>query len=226
MKNFIIRNKNIIIDLVIFGLITLISVVVVVNFNSQLRSLTGILDVFITPMAQFSIAGLGAVIVMFIRKEKFTNYRFVRSNIIKPLLLGLASVVAFLIYTYFTNGGISWMPFKQVHETSVAFRLQFPLNVIGLTLIAIAWGFFEGFTWIFASQKINSMFNIRNPFLRPAALGVIAVNIIIHASLGQNIDLKWIASSIITYIVITIPELTKNSWGSIVIFFGLWNALW
>ncbi|NMC55988.1 MAG: hypothetical protein GYA50_02035 [Eubacteriaceae bacterium] len=217
------RHKKII-DLVILFAVTGIGVSAALSLLPYINKLEAFSRIIATASAQFAIAGLGAVIVMLLRKEKFTDYGLKKENIIKSLCIGAAFTVVYLTVIYFIEGGLTWMPFRQVDVTKPALSLGFPLNIIGIIIIALSWGFFEGYTLIYISKKINSLFNITNPFLKPGPLVIILCNILIHMAMGQSF-LNAASGSIATYVVVMIPELTGNSWGSILIFMMLWNAV-
>lgn len=116
------------------------------------------------------------------------------------------------------------MPFKQVDVTKLALTLKFPLNILGLFFIVLSYGFFEGFNLVYISEKINSLSNISNPFLKLGPLVIVICNTLVHMGMGQNF-LNAASGSIAVYAVTIIPALTGNSLGSILIFMLLWNAI-
>jgi hypothetical protein len=173
---------------------------------------------------QFSIAGLGVVIIMLWRKEKFSDYGLVKDGIIKSLIFGGALLILFLIYTYVKEGTINYFPFRQVNVTPELLNSGFPVNIAGMLIVAAAWGFFEGFNYVYLSKKINELVNNKNPFLRlgPIIMGISCI--FVHGAVGQNM-LETLGTFFIVYFMLLIPELTKNSWGCILIFILFWNAV-
>ena len=225
MSSYIHEHKATLVDIGVVLALTTIAIAVVVSFQSSLKSLTGFPSILWTALAQFSVAGLGPVIVMLARRERFEQYGLVKENVAKSLSLGMLCIAAYVLYVFVSQGTIEWMPFRMVTITRPALQLQVPLNVLGILLIAASWGFFEGFTLLFASKKIDSLAHRANPFLKPGPLVVVVLNILVHLSTGHTIDASWIASAAVIYVVLIIPELTRNSWGSVLIFFALWNAM-
>lgn len=225
MKSYLREHRSTLVDLTLVLIVTALAIVVVVTLQLTLKSLTGFSSVVWTALAQFSVAGLGPVVVMAARKEKFKQYGLVKDNVLKSLFLGIACVAAYTVYIAVAEGKVDWMPFRMVGVTRTALQLQLPLNVFGILLIATSWGFFEGFTLLFASKKIDELWSVVNPLLRPGPFVVVVLNVLVHVSTGHIIDTSWIADVVIIYIVLVIPELTRNSWGSVLIFFALWNAM-
>lgn len=213
-----------IIDLVILLAFTGIGVTTALNLLPYINKLPIFSKIAAMAAAQFAIAGLGAIIIMVWRKEKFKDFGLKKENSIKSLCVGAVFIMAYLAVTYFLEGSLNWMPFKQVDVTKPALALGFPLNIIGIVIIALSWGFFEGFNFVYISNKINNLFKISNPFLQPGPLAIVVCNIMVHMAMGQTF-LNAASGSIATYAVVMIPELTGNSWGSILIFMLLWNAV-
>jgi hypothetical protein len=213
-----------IIDIVILFVLTGIGIATALNLLPYINRLPVFNRIVAMAAAQFTIAGLGAVIIMLWRKERFSGFGLKKENIIKSLALGASFTILYLAATYVMEGSLNWMPFKQVDVTKPTLALEFPFNIIGICLIALSWGFFEGFNLIYISKKINSLFKIQNPFLKLGPLVIVICNILVHIAMGQSF-LNAASGSIATYIVVIIPELTGNSWGSILIFLMLWNAV-
>jgi hypothetical protein len=173
---------------------------------------------------QFAIAGLGVVIIMLWRKERFGSYGLKKDGIIKSLIYGSVLIVIFLFYTYIKEGSIDYIPFRTVNVTPELLKAGFPVNIIGMLIVAVSWGFFEGFNYIYISKKINELIKIKSPFLRlgPIIMGVSCI--FVHGAVGQNM-LEILGTFFIVYFMLLIPQLTENSWGSVLIFMLFWNAV-
>jgi hypothetical protein len=220
---------KIIIDLLLIFLVTMAALlpimilgqrsIMVVVENSPI-----LIKTIFVALIQFSIAGLGVVVVMLIRKEKFSEYGLRRKGIIRSLIAGAVLVLVFIGYTYIKEGNITYMPFRQVYLTKDLMKSGFPVSFIGMIIVASAWGFFEGFNYVFISRKINGLIKINNPFLRlgPIIMGI--SGILVHGAVGQGM-LSILGSFFIVYFMLLIHELTDNSWGCILIFFLFWNAI-
>lgn len=225
MKDFLKRNKLTLLDLLIVAVFTAVTIVVYMSFKDNLKNLTGFASVAVYALVQFAVAGLGPVIVMLIRKERFGAYGFVKKNIGLSIAVGVICTFMFLLLTYVIEGKVQWGPLRRISVTATATGLPLPLNVVGILFIATSWGFFEGFTLILASKKISDLFRIQNAYLKPGPIIIIVVNMIVHLLTDHTLDATWILAALVTYAVVIIPETTKNSAGSVLLFFSIWNAV-
>ena len=225
MRDFFKRNRSTLVDLFVLAIVTIVAIALYMGFKDNLKALTGFASIAVYALIEFGAAGLGPVIVMLIRKERFPSYGFVKKNTTLSLAIGLASIFVFLLLTYLIEGRVQWLPLRRISVTATAAGLPLPLNVVGLLLIAASWGFFEGFTLIFASKKISALVKTQNPWLKPGPIVIIVVNVIVHFLTDHTIDVTWILGALVTYAVVIIPETTENSWGSVLLFFGIWNAV-
>lgn len=218
-----------VLDLIIIFLITCITLAFIMTLGQD--AVIGVVDGFpllvrtlYVAFIQFSIAGLGVVIIMLWRKEKFRDYGIRKEGITKSMVFGGVLLVLFIVYTYINEGNISYFPFRQVNLTPELLKAGFPVNIVGMLIVATAWGFFEGFNYVYLSRKINQLVNIKSPFLRlgPIIMGISCI--LVHGAVGQNM-LETLGSFFLVYMMLIIPELTENSWGCILIFMMFWNAV-
>jgi hypothetical protein len=223
------EKSNKALDLIVIFIITCITLTFIMAFGQ--KAVIGVVDglpllirTIYIGFIQFAIAGLGVVIIMLWRRERFEDYGLKREGITKSLIFGSVLIIIFLLYTYIKEGSIDYFPFRQVNVTPELIKAGFPVNIIGMLVVAGAWGFFEGFNYIYISKKINELVKIKIPFLRmgPIIMGISCI--FVHGAVGQNM-LEILGTFFIVYFVLLIPELTENSWGSILIFMLFWNAV-
>jgi hypothetical protein len=110
--------------------------------------------------------------------------------------------------------------------TKESLASSFPVNIIGMLLIVLSWGFFEGFNYVVISQKINIRFPASNRWLSWGAVVCAVMCILIHGVIGitpENI-IETICVFIVIYGMLMVKEYTDNAWGSVFIFMFLWNA--
>jgi hypothetical protein len=219
---------KLILDIVILFIITCIPLTVIISLGQdKVLSLTDgsplLVKTAYTAFIQFSIAGLGAMIIMLIRKERFYQYGLKIDNIFISLISGAFLVLLFLLFAYLQQGQLHYLPFRQVTLTAKVLNAGFPTNIIGMTLIVLAWGFFEGFNYVYISKKINDLIFIKIPFLRPGPIIMGISCIFVHGAVGQDMA-AILGSFFIIYFMLMIHELTGNSWGCILVFLFYWNA--
>ncbi|MEA4921431.1 MAG: hypothetical protein VB078_11010 [Clostridiaceae bacterium] len=226
------EQKKLKTDLWIISLASLISLSVYIIFQDQLtalikdKSLNIIIRTLIAAALQFGIAGLGITIDMVLRKESPFSYGLRKKGAAASILLsGLCSVpyIAFIIFSKQFSG---YLPFRTVWVTKEVFAGGFPTNAIGTFIIAVAWGFFEGFNYVVISDKINKLSPVKNIWMNNGAIICAVICILIHGIVGVTANgiLEMASVFIIIYGMLVVKKHTGNAWGCVFIFIFLWNA--
>lgn len=92
-------------------------------------------------------------------------------------------------------------------------------------VIITVWGFFEGFTYVVISDKINKIFKPKNLFLNAGAILCAIFVVVIHLLVGDcQVSLDIVTTFIIIYGMLIIRNYTQNSLGCIFLFIFFWNA--
>lgn len=178
-------------------------------------------------LLQFGLAGLGSLIVICYRKEKLKEYGLARNNFLKTIILSLVVCIPSMIFLLVNNEINSYLPLKGCFFTSLFFNSNFPTNILGYILIALVWGFIEGFNYVVISKKINDRYISKNKWLNYGAIVCGLMCVLIHGMVG--FDLYTIFEALTTFIIIygmlIVKEKTNNAWGCIFIFLFFWNAI-
>ena len=232
-KELSVKQKNADKDLNIIIFVTIIPLIIYLIFGKNIMSFAGINEVniwlrFIPIMlVQFGLAGLGSLIVVCYRKEKLKEYGLIKNNFLKTIILSILVCIPSMIFLLLNNKIDSYLPLKNCPFTILFLNSSFPTNVLGYILIALVWGFAEGFNYIVISKKINDRFISKNKWLNYGALVCGIVCILIHGMIG--LDLYTIFEALSTFIIIygmlVIKDVTNNAWGCIFIFLLFWNAI-
>lgn len=232
-KELSVKQKNVDKDLNIIIFVTIIPLIIYLIFGKNIMSFAGINEVniwlrFIPIMlVQFGLAGLGSLIVVCYRKEKLKEYGLIKNNFLKTIILSILVCIPSMIFLLLNNEIDSYLPLKNCAFTKLFLNSSFPTNVLGYILIALVWGFAEGFNYIVISKKINDRFISKNKWLNYGALVCGIVCILIHGMIG--LDLYTIFEALSTFIIIygmlVIKDVTNNAWGCIFIFLLFWNAI-
>ena len=120
-------------------------------------------------VVQFGVAGLGITIVCILRKEKFTHFGLTRKNIFKAILGTTICFIPSICYTFLSGHFTGYQPFSiQITDDVIASGI--PFSIIGMTLIIIVWGFFEGFNYAVICEKINRRYPSKNQRLDYGAI--------------------------------------------------------
>lgn len=226
------EQKKANIDLYIIVGSTIIILAILVSIQSQVSSFAKnmenhiLLRTFIMAFMQFGIAGLGISIVMLPRKESFQSYGLKQKGALKSIVFSVLMYIPYTIFVLVKGSVNGYLPFQSVWMTKELLASNFPINIIGMVLIIISWGFFEGFNYVVISKKINTRFPTSNRWLNWGAIVCAVMCILIHGAIGitpENI-IEAVTVFIIIYGMLMVKEYTGNSWGSVFIFIFLWNA--
>ncbi len=184
-----------------------------------------ILRALVTAGLHFCQAGLPACIIMAFRKEKFSDYGL-NSN---KIMFSIAhSTLILLIYSVIIVIRGTWRLFYPFRIVTVPYELlssPIYIMVIGMLIFTILSGFFEGFTYVYISKKLNARWPAKNIFLSPGPIILSVVGFIMHSVTGVNgFEGSW-PLLILIYGLLLIYEKTGNAWGCVSIFCLIWNVL-
>lgn len=175
--------------------------------------------------AQFGVAGLGITVVCLLRKEKFSLFGLVKRNTFKSIIGSVACFIPYLCYVFISGQYEGYQPFGILIADDVL-KSGFPTNILGMSLIALVWGFFEGFNYSVISDKLNSRYPSKNQWLDIGAITCAVVCILFHPF---NTSFWGIIEVVTTFIAIygmlIVKKKTKNAWGCVFVFCFIWNAL-
>lgn len=189
------------------------------SFNILLRVILG-------AAFQFGLAGLGIAVVMIFRKENILDYGLNKKRAVLSILLCSLCFVPYIGFMLSTGQITSYLPFQSVWTTQDVLSSRFPINVIGMLITALAWGFFEGFNYVLISDKINRRYPSENRLLNWGAISCALLCILIHGAIGVTAEgiIEMLTVFIIVYGMLMVKEFTGNAWGCVFIFVFLWNA--
>lgn len=210
--------------LIVLGLYTFLQsniILFIDNINIHI-----LLRTFVSALFQFGVAGLGITIVSVLRKENFFSHGLKKEGTGISILLSILCFLPHLIFLFVTKQVEIYLPFQSVWVTNDVLESNFPVNLIGLILITIAWGFFEGFNYVFISDKINKRYPSKNRWINIGAIMSAILCILIHGMIGVSAKsiIEMITVLIIIYGMLMVREFTGNAWGCILVFVFLWNA--
>lgn len=228
------RKKQLDIDLWVILLISMLSLAIYMIFNSKINGIAYNPDInivlrvlFMGGLFQFGIAGMGITVVSILRKESFLSYGLHSKKLLLTLVLSALCCVPDLVYNLVAGNVHPWFPFSDVNFTAEVLASGFPLNVVGMIIIAICWGFFEGFNYVVISHKISERFPSQNRFWDWGAFVCAIMCIVVHGAIGVTPDaiVEMLCTIILIYGMLMVCKKTGNAWGCVLIFFAYWNAL-
>lgn len=178
-------------------------------------------------LAQFGLAGMGISVVCLYRKDSFLNHGLQKKNILISVLLCLLCCVPDLIYCLSTEKVYGWVPFIGVKFTAKLFDAPILEAIVSYGLIALFWGFFEGFNYVVMADKLGELLPSRHPYLDWGALIMAVFCVVVHGAVGVTPGdlIEMFSTMFLIYGMLIVRKVTGNAWGCVAVFFVYWNAL-
>ncbi|MFD3157333.1 hypothetical protein ACFIJ5_10800 [Haloimpatiens sp. FM7330] len=231
-SNLTTKQKKAEINLYIIIIVTLIALGIysiyqnqIINFSKN-KSIHIILRTMLMAFMQYSIAGFGITIVSVLRRKSFLSYGLKKKGTLQSIIFSTLIFIPYVVFLFITGKANGYLPFQSVWITKEVLASVFPVNIIGLAIILIAWGFFEGFNYVVISEKINIRYPSQNKWLNWGAITCAIMCLLVHGMIGvtpENI-IEAIIVFVSIYGMLMIKEFTDNAWGCVFIFVFLWNA--
>lgn len=225
------RKKKLTIDLWIIALVTIAVYIVYGVFGSRIMSFCKNSDISVWPrllMAaalEFGIAGLGITIVGLMRKESFASFGLRWENAIKAVLWTIVFFLPYILFIFLSGQFEGYEPLS-IMVTPDLHKAGIVATIIGTLVIAVVWGFFEGFNYVVICEKINRRFLVKTKFFDWGALVVSIMGILFHP---MSFSIQGIIEIVTTFIAIygmlQVRKVYKNAWGCVFAFLFIWNAL-
>lgn len=225
------RKKKLTIDLWIIALVTIAVYIVYGAFGSRIMSFCKNSDISVWPrllMAaalEFGIAGLGITIVGLMRKESFASFGLRWENAIKAVLWTIVFFLPYILFIFLSGQFEGYEPLS-IMVTPDLHKAGIVATIIGTLVIAVVWGFFEGFNYVVICEKINRRFPVKTKFFDWGALVVSIMGILFHP---MSFSIQGIIEIVTTFIAIygmlQVRKVYKNAWGCVFAFLFIWNAL-
>ena len=225
------RKKKLTIDLWIIALVTIAVYIVYGVFGSRIMSFCKNSDISVWPRLltaaalEFGIAGLGITIVGLMRKESFASFGLRWENAIKAVLWTIVFFLPYILFIFLSGQFEGYEPLS-IMVTPDLHKAWIVATIIGTLVIAVVWGFFEGFNYVVICEKINRRFPVKTKFFDWGALVVSIMGILFHP---MSFSIQGIIEIVTTFIAIygmlQVRKVYKNAWGCVFAFLFIWNAL-
>ena len=225
------QKKKLTIDLWIIALVTMAIYIVYGIFGSGIMSFCKNSDISVWPRLltaaalEFGIAGLGISIVCLIRKESFASFGLRWKNTIKAVLWTILCFLPYILFVFLSGQFEGYEPLS-IMVTPDLHKAGIVATVIGTLIIAVVWGFFEGFNYVVICEKINRRFPVKTRFFDWGALVVSIMGILFHP---MNFSMLGIIEIVTTFIalygMLQVRKTFDNAWGCVFAFLFIWNAL-
>ena len=180
---------------------------------------------FTVSAMQFGIAGLGITIVCILRKEPFTSFGLRWKNALKAIGGTILCFMPYILYIVLSGQFERYEPLS-IMVTPDLHKAGIVATIIGTLIIAIFWGFFEGFNYAVISNIIDRRYPVNCKLFSWGTLVCTLMGILFHP---MSFDLFGIIELITTFIalygMLIIYRQTKNAWGCVFAFLFIWNAI-
>jgi len=226
------QKRKTMFDLIVICAITMIVLGIFISVQGDVESFARdpgihiLLRTAIMALMQFSIAGLGILLVMLIRKESFISYGLRTDNVLKSIVFCTLAFVPNIIFEFAIGQSDSYLPFQQVWMTRELLGSSFAVGAVGYLMIAVAWGFFEGFNYVVICEKINALLPVKHRWLNWGAIICGVMCILIHGMIGVTPEgiIEMLTVILAIYGMLVTKTATGNAWGCVFVFVFLWNA--
>lgn len=227
-----IEQKREDIDIWIIVLVTLGTYVIYTIAGNQLINFIKNNEISVIPrlllnaVVQFGVAGMGISLVCIIRKERFSQFGLKTKNIGKAIIGTILCFIPIIGYIFASGQFGGYHPFSTILVTKDVLSAGVPVSIIGMAIIIIVWGFFEGFNYIVICDKINKRYPSNNQWIDYGAITCAIVCILFHPiSISFWGIIQIITTFVAIYGMLIIKKKTGNAWGSIFAFLFIWNAI-
>lgn len=178
------------------------------------RGLTGVLS---AALYQFSLEGLVPLILILWRKERPSDFGLTSRGLGRSIALAVALAVVYDALLSLHAGRLLWIPLARQPATRMSLAAGMPASVIGVAIVATAWGAVEGFFGVYFARKF-SLATRTSPrgWLAPGALAFALFNGLVHLLVGQGF-LGFVESLASGYAITVIPAVTGNAWGGLLV---------
>ena len=178
------------------------------------RRASGLAAVLALASFQFGAEGMLPLILITLRRERFSDYGFTRCNAGKSIAMALILVAANDLVLSLHTGAWWVVPLRRHTAMRLSLAAGFPLSLVGIATTIAIWGFFEAFFGVFFAKKLNEIVGHGGKgWLAPGALGFALFNGLLHLAIGQGAT-GFLSSLASGYVIGLIPAVTGNAWGS------------
>lgn len=189
------------------------------------RTVSVVPRLLVSALVQFGVAGLGITVVCLLRRERFSSFGLTMKNAGKAIAGTILCFLPLILEVILSGSFHGYHPFGIIVVDEVK-SSGFPVSVLGMALIAVVWGFFEGFNYVVISEKINRRYPSPNRWLNWGAITCAAVCLLFHPMRFTFWGIaEMIASFAAIYGMLTVQKRTGCAWGCIFAFCFIWNAL-
>ena len=180
---------------------------------------------FVSAAFEFGLAGFGISLVCIFRKIPFTSFGLKKENTVKAVLGTVLCFIPYIVYIVLTGQFEGYEPLS-VMVTPDLHKAGVLATIIGTFVIAVVWGFFEGFNYAVIAEIVSKRYPSKSKFFDMGALVCALMGIMFHPIHFDALGMVDFATTFVAlYGMLMIRKYTKNSWGCVFAFLFIWNAI-
>jgi hypothetical protein len=180
---------------------------------------------FAAAAVEYGIAGLGITIVCLLRKESFVSFGLKKENLLKAIAGTILCFVPYILFVFLTGQFNGYSPLTVMVSDDLA-KAGIVTFILGTLIIALVWGFFEGFNYAVICEIIDRRYPLANKYLSWGAMVCAFMCILFHPFSTSLLGIIEIITTFIAiYGMLIVRKITGNSWGCVFAFLFIWNAL-
>lgn len=185
-----------------------------------------LIQTLIGAVFEFGCMGLGITIVCIRNKETFISFGLKKEKLLLTIILSALVCLPQFLFDILTSETVTYFPLQNVNFAKAILVADFPVNIVGMLIIIITWGFFEGFSYVVMSDRINKRFPSQKTFFNWGAIVCGIFCILIHLLVGQSYSIVGaITEFMLIYGMLVVYRYTGNAWGCVFIFCFFWSGI-
>ena len=180
---------------------------------------------FAAAAMEYSVAGLGITVVCLLRKLSFRSFGLKIENSLKAIAGTILCFIPHIAYILLSGQFEGYAPLS-IMVTDDLHKAGILTTVIGTAVVAVVWGFFEGFNYAVIAEFVSKRHPLKSKVFDLGALVCAIMGILFHPMHFDALGLVDIVTTFIAlYGMLMVRKYTKNSWGCVFAFIFIWNAL-
>lgn len=174
---------------------------------------------------EYAVAGLGITVVCIFRKLSFVSFGLKKANAFKAVIGTIICFIPYIAYIVLSGQFEGYEPLS-IMVTPDLHKAGILTTIIGTLIIAVVWGFFEGFNYAVIAEFISKRYPLKSRILDLGALICTLMGIMFHPIHFDALGLIDFATTFVAlYGMLMVRKYTKNSWGCVFAFLFIWNAI-
>ena len=174
---------------------------------------------------EFGMAGLGITLVCIYRKTPFVSFGLKKENAGRAVLGTILCFLPYIAYIVLSGQFEGYEPLS-IMVTPDLHKAGILATIAGTLIIAIVWGFFEGFNYAVIAEFLSERYPLKSKLFDWGAFVCTLMGILFHPIHFDLLGMVDLATTFVAlYGMLMIRKYTKNSWGCVFAFLFIWNAI-